>query len=357
MAPIAKGGVVAVTGAAGFVGGWVVRQLLDKGYRVRACVRNAEDETRVGFLKAMPGFASGRLTLWSADLDQDGCFDDAFAGANGVAHISHVSTYTDEAYIRRVCDHVIESINRSGTVSRVVTTSSIAAVMSEADLQEIVRRPLIYEDRWPDETNPRRTHDRQGYSLGKVYAERAFADAAAKSGRWDAITCCPGDNVGPILSAHQKDMGPWQHLIELMLLGRCVQTGAYRPWMPVDVRDDAACHIGLLESVQVRNGERYLAVSGDKRNVEDICADIDRLLPELNHATPPVTDNFPDRIRAREAEMRAIWAASELRNDRVRAVTGVSFRPLDESVRDCVESLISVAKIAPVTRAAATETA
>ena len=107
----------------------------------------------------------------------------------------------------------------------------------------------------------------------------------------------------------------------------------------------------------MRNGERYLAVSGDKRNVEDICADIDRLLPELNHATPPVTDNFPDRIRAREAEMRAIWAASELRNDRVRAVTGVSFRPLDESVRDCVESLISVAKIAPVTRAAATETA
>ena len=345
MAPISKGGIVAVTGATGFIGGWVVRQLLDKGHRVRACVRNPDDAERTGFLRTMPAFASGRLTLWAADLDQPGCFDAAFAGANGVAHLSHVSDYNDEAYVKMVCDHVIGSINASGSVNRVVVTSSIAAVMAEADIQEMVRRPVIYEERWPDQTNPRRTQDRQGYSMGKVYAEHAFANAAALSGVWDAITCCPGDNVGPIQSAHQKDMGPWQHLIEQMLEGRCQQNGAYRPWMTVDVRDDAACHIGLLESVHVKNGERYLAVSGDKRNVEDICADIDRLLPELNHDTPAVSDTFPDRIRARELEFRRIWAGTELRNDRVRVVTDVTFRPLDISVRDCVESLIAIAGV------------
>ena len=63
MAPIPRGATVAVTGAAGFIGGWVVRVLLDRGYRVRACVRDSSNADRVGFLKDMPGYASGRLTL------------------------------------------------------------------------------------------------------------------------------------------------------------------------------------------------------------------------------------------------------------------------------------------------------
>ena len=145
-------------------------------------------------------------------------------------------------------------------------------------------------------------------------------------------------------------MGPWQHNIEMMLLGKYYQNGAYRPWMTVDVRDDAQCHIQLLENVNVQNGERYIAWSTDTRNVEDVCASIHRLLPELGHDTQEVTDNFPERIQAREAEMRGIWAQCELRNDRIRAVTGMTFRSLDESIRDCVESLLSVAKVKPVLR-------
>jgi len=135
-----------------------------------------------------------------------------------------------------------------------------------------------------------------------------------------------------------------------MLEGKYYQNGAYRPWMTVDVRDDAESHIRLLESVHVANGERYIAWSTDTRNVEEVCESIDRLLSELEFDIPEVTDPFPERIQAREQEMRKIWAGCELRNDRIKAVTSVNFRELDESIRDCVESLISVAGIEPKRR-------
>ncbi len=351
MGPIPKGGIVAVTGSAGFIGGWVVRRLLEKGYRVRACVRDVNDTAKVGFLQAMPGYLSGRLTLHAADLDNDGCFDDIFAGCHGVCHVSHVSDYDDAGYVQRVCDHIIASINKSHSVSRVVVTSSIAAILSEGDIHELVRRPVLYEDRQPDEKSPKRTAARgHGYAIGKVIAQRAFSDAAEEQGTWDAITCCPADNVGPIQSLHQKNMGPWQHIIEGMLEGKFHQTGAYRPWMTVDVRDDADCHIGLLESTQVKNGERYIAWSTDTRNVEDVCASIDRLLPELNFDAPSVTDPCPDHVKAREAELRSIWAGCDLRNDRIRGVTDISFRSLDDSIRDCVESLLAVGQVKPRVR-------
>lgn len=351
MAPIPRGGTVAVTGSAGFIGGWVVHQLLDKGYRVRACVRDADDEKKTAFLKAMPGYASRRLTLHSADLDEAGCFDAIFKGCHGVAHLSHVSTYNDQDYVKKVCDHVINSINTSETVNRVAVTSSIAAVISEQDMQELVRRPVLYEDRYPDESNPKRSPERgQGYSMGKVLAERAFADAAEASGRWDAITCCPGDTLGPILAPHQKNFGPWQHNIETMLLGEYTQNviGAYRAWYTVDVRDVAEAHIRLLENGEVENGQRFIAWSTDTRNVEDVCASIDRLLPELGFAGAKLVDPLPEKIQAKEAEFRAIWGGCDLRNDRIRAALGMEFRPLDVSIRDCVESLLSVAKVEPV---------
>ncbi len=347
MAPVPRGGTIAVTGAAGFIGGWVVRQLLDKGYRVRACVRDESDATKTSFLKAMPGYVSGRLTLHSADLNKAGCFDDIFKGCSGVAHISHINDYGNSDYVKMVCDHIIKSVNESASVNRVVVTSSVAAVVSESNMDEMVKRPVIYEDRFPDGDSPRVS----GYSRSKQQAEHTFAEAAEKNGFWDSITCCPADNVGPIQSAHQGVRGPWQGLMKKMLQGECnPAVHGYRPWHTVDVRDTAECHIGILESVKVRNGERYIAYSTDKIDVEEVCARIDRLLPELGYATPDLTEDLDEAGLERKLRRKAVYAGTDLRNDRVRAVVGITFRQLNDSLRDMAESLITVGQVTPVLR-------
>jgi dihydroflavonol-4-reductase len=311
MAPIPKGGTVAVTGSAGFIGGWVVKQLLDKGYRVRACVRDVSDEEKTGFLTSMPGHASGRLTLHAADLDTPGCFDEIFQGCHGVAHLSHVSSYDDEGYVKRVCDHIIDSVNRSGSVNRVVVTSSIAAVISEQDMQELVRRPVLFEGRYPDEQNPNRTTARgQGYSIGKVIAERAFSDAAHASGRWDAITCCPWRQRGTYLGTPSEGARAvaTPHRDDAARSLQSKYRGApIVPWYTVDVRDVAEAHIRMLERDGLKNGERFIAWSTETRNVEDVCASIHRLLPELGFAGATLVDPLPDKVKAREAQFRAIW--------------------------------------------------
>ena len=351
MAPIPSNGTIAITGAAGFIGGWCVKMAVEKGFTVKACVRNKDDPNRVAFMKKMDAYASGRLTIHSADLDNVGCFDSIFHGCNGVLHVSHVSKYEDFDYVKKTCDHIINSINKAKTITRVIVTSSIAAVISEEDLQELVKRPVLYEDRYPDETNPRRNAKRQGYSMAKNIAMNAFSEAAGESqGQWDAITICPADNVGPILSKHQKDMGPWQAHIKNMLKGKYDQNGVYRPWMTVDVRDDAICHVELLSSVAVKNGERYIAWSTDTVNVEYICKRIDYVCPQLGHKYTEPREVHPEKLQKREAEFRRIWAGCELRNDRIRSIIPITFRKFDDSLRDCVESMINVAGIQPIQR-------
>ena len=347
MAPIPKGGTVAVTGSAGFIGGWLVRTLLDNGYRARACVRDINDASKTDFLQKLPGFASHRLTLHAADLNDDGCLDDVFRGCHGVAHVSHINKYGDADYVKMVCDHMIASVNQSASVNRVVVTSSVAAVVSESNFDEMVNRPVIYEDRFPDGDNPRLS----GYSKSKQQAEHTFAEAAEASGKWDAITCCPADNVGPIQSAHQGNGGPWQGLVKKMLQGECnPAVHGYRPWHTVDVRDTAACHMKLLENVNVQNGERYIAYSTDKIDIEEVCRRIDQLLPELSYATPDLSEELDEEGLARSKRRREVYAGTDLRNDRIRSALDFTFRDLNDSIRDCVESLITVGAVEPVLR-------
>ena len=62
------------------------------------------------------------------------------------------------------------------------------------------------------------------------------------------------------------------------VFGRESSGNESRPWMTVDVRDNAASHSLLLESDRVANGERYIAWSTERRSYEDIVATIEYLV-------------------------------------------------------------------------------
>ncbi|XP_076938375.1 putative anthocyanidin reductase [Bidens hawaiensis] len=126
-----------VTGASGYIGSWLVKTLLDKGHAVNATVRNLDNCDRL--LKLWRG--GDRLKLFKADLHEDGSFDEAVRGCDGVFHVAAsmdvIVKPTDDA--RAVESNVIKpSINgalnilrsclRSNSVKRVVFTSSVSTL-------------------------------------------------------------------------------------------------------------------------------------------------------------------------------------------------------------------------------------
>ena len=57
---------VMVTGATGYVAGWLVKRLLEEGFSVHGAVRNPDDTAKVGHLTAMAATLPGSLKLFKS---------------------------------------------------------------------------------------------------------------------------------------------------------------------------------------------------------------------------------------------------------------------------------------------------
>lgn len=160
-----------VTGASGFIGSYVVRDLLEAGYRVRATVRNKDDEGKTAHLRKLAEEHPGELELFSADLLVPGSFDEAIDGCESVFHVASAVFLAAKDPQRDIVDPAVEgtenvfaSIVKAGTVKRVGLTSSIAAIMATAP-----DRDHVYsEEDWLEDA----TLDTNPYGLAKVRAER-----------------------------------------------------------------------------------------------------------------------------------------------------------------------------------------
>ncbi|KAG8095135.1 hypothetical protein GUJ93_ZPchr0012g22117 [Zizania palustris] len=133
------GGPVCVTGSAGYVGSWLVRTLLRRGYRVHATSRDPDKAWQV--LSSVE--EKDRLRMFRADMGDEGSFDNAASGCVALFHVAasmdlHVSPNDniEEEHVRsRVLEpatrgtiNVLQSCLRAGTVRTVVFTSSISTM-------------------------------------------------------------------------------------------------------------------------------------------------------------------------------------------------------------------------------------
>ncbi|MED6107182.1 hypothetical protein PIB30_011752 [Stylosanthes scabra] len=142
---------VCVTGASGFIGSWLVMRLLEHGYTVRATVRDPANMKKVKHLLELPG-AKANLTLWKADLAEEGSFDEAIKGCNGVFHVAtpmdFESNDPENEVIKPTVNGVLDIMKaclKAKTVRRLIFTSSAGTI----DVSEF-KKDLYDETCWTD---------------------------------------------------------------------------------------------------------------------------------------------------------------------------------------------------------------
>jgi len=250
---------VMVTGGTGYIGSWVVKDLLDKGYKVRLTARNKSNKTKFEHLLKIAEASRGVLEIWEADLLEEGSFDEAAKGCEAVMHIASPFTLRFKDPQKELIDpalkgtrNVLNAATKSGTVTKIVLTSSVAAVHGDAkDMQEQGLEEFT-EAHW----NQTSSLKHQPYSYSKTLAEKEAWKLFGVQDKWKLVVINPSFVIGPSLTKLSDS--------ESLNLMKDMLGGKYKSGMPelwfgfVDVRDVARAHILALEKDEAE-GRHILA--------------------------------------------------------------------------------------------------
>ncbi|KXO96832.1 epimerase [Tsukamurella tyrosinosolvens] len=272
-----------VTGGTGFVAGWTIAALLDRGDTVRTTVRDAAKADAV--LAPFPN-ADGRLTVVRADLLGDDGWAEATAGCDVVHHVASPLTATrdEEQVIRPAVDGVLRVLRaaRDSGVPRVVATSSCGAVYYGHPPQA---EPFDETD-WTDvDGGPM-----SAYVKSKALAERAAWDFMDREGGDLALTTvCPTGIFGPARSA---DATSSLRLIDGLLSGRPPAVSNVHLNV-VDVRDVVDLHLRAADA-DLAADRRYIAATDGVISMLDIARELRVRLGDRAKRVP--TRAIPDVV-------------------------------------------------------------
>lgn len=321
---------VLVTGATGHVGYNIVQLLLEKGYRVRAGVR---DVTKAEHLKSMGAEPVAANILDPASLEA------AVAGVDGVFQVAAVYKVTAKDPQKEIIEPSIEGgLNvlraaKAAGVRRVIFTSSVAAI----GMGERGENRALTEDDWNKKAkNP--------YNYAKTAAEEA-AWEFAKTNDLDLVSINPSAIIGPGFFRHT----PSTILFEMLLRGRLPVIMPFTLTF-VDARDVAAAHVLAYEN-QAATG-RYICADYNTsladlmplfREVDPTLKVPGTMLPNFLLPTAPLFDwlghKFTGAPRAVTGETIREMANNPIQynSDRLRLQLGWQPRPIKDSLRDTLD--------------------
>ncbi|CAN6710831.1 unnamed protein product [Malus baccata var. baccata] len=115
---------VCVIGGAGYIGSWLVKQLLEKGYTVHATLRNLDDMSKVSLLKSLPD-ADARLVLFEADIYNPIEFEHAIEGCEFVFHVATPLQHTENSQYKNITEAAIAGAKSIAECSSVVAASPL----------------------------------------------------------------------------------------------------------------------------------------------------------------------------------------------------------------------------------------
>jgi nucleoside-diphosphate-sugar epimerase len=152
---------ILVTGATGFIGGHLVRYLVERDYEVVACARTAEEKQRL--------FPAG-VTARNLDITNPDSFGDAFAGVDAVVHAAAMvgDWGPSEDFLRTDRDgtgHVLDAAQGAG-VPEFLHVSSITVYGFRVEGVVPEETPIVTASPWP-------------YMQAKADAERLVEQARA----------------------------------------------------------------------------------------------------------------------------------------------------------------------------------
>jgi nucleoside-diphosphate-sugar epimerase len=322
---------VLLTGASGFVGIHVLRQLLDQGHQVRAFVR-APDKLRRNLLLVGVDADDPRLEAVQGDMTNAHAVGEAAAGCERVIHTAATFSYRRRDAERMLRENVAGTMNvldaaaEAGCTSVVHVSSTFALLQPNATVSGVSPLGVVLGP----------------YTQTKVDSERIARERQAG----DAPLCIvnPGSVVGP----NDPYLGESNTVVRDVLRGRLPTWPKGRlQW--VDVRDTAEVIVAALD----QPGRRYV-VPGETVALphEALRRVTGRRLPAVRvpvqAATPMLKlgyrTEWPLIPYALEGA-RGIAMGTKVDYSDTVIRLGIKGRSLDESLTDTIRWLVETGRI------------